>query len=475
MQHMIMNKLRAFLTLFLLTAVPGLVMAQEAVPWDAQAYGAEFKYFQEQRTQDRKSWAAVPPEEQKQELETVKTPALERRDQMVAYYNGAMEKWDTEQLNGYLDAAKDEDLKAVSLWLGQERGEALARKLSTLRALTEKAGQRGLDDTDLAALVPYLKSDAIEGMKTSRSAAESVKNPDAAGQEKTGLEPSRSGKKLNEFAGTEPSKLTAGKFSKLYDGSAAAGSSEEPSSGVRLSAQKHSAAAGPAELPPQRSLKTAGIPSPSGQPGAPSENKSAALTSDAYGITIHVSGKDSPLTFRKGTEAEAAIRQLSDGSITKVIFYGHGGPGLQTVGPASYDANDTAALLKGKMAKGGEVQFSGCNTSSIGGSTLNPLVGLSMAARRLLYFSLPYFQDRHDGVPAAEASRQWEKTWNADLARDTSLGVKGAIVCGYRTFGLVPGRLPGVTRLMGNQEATTPGYVAGKKGCYQDGKEVPAP
>ena len=133
------------------------------------------------------------------------------------------------------------------------------------------------------------------------------------------------------------------------------------------------------------------------------------------------------------------------------------------------------SLVTGKMAKDGVVQFSGCNTSSIGGSTINPLVGLSMAARRLLYFSLPYFQDRADGVPAAEASKQWEKTWNADLARDTSVGLKGTIVCGYRTFGLVPGRLPGVTKLLGNQEATTPGYVAGKKGCYKDGNEVPAP
>ncbi|PKP63939.1 MAG: hypothetical protein CVT86_03960 [Alphaproteobacteria bacterium HGW-Alphaproteobacteria-8] len=35
--------------------------------------------------------------------------------------------------------------------------------------------------------------------------------------------------------------------------------------------------------------------------------------------------------------------------------------------------------------------------------------------------------------------------------------------------------LPGLTRLLGNQEATTPGYVAGKKVCYQDGREGPEP
>ena len=76
---------------------------------------------------------------------------------------------------------------------------------------------------------------------------------------------------------------------------------------------------------------------------------------------------------------------------------------------------------------------------------------------------------------SAEAREFWEKEWNKDLARDTSLGVRGAVVCGYRTFGLVPGRFPVVTTIQGSQEATTPGYVAGVKACYRNGVEVPAP
>jgi len=191
-------------------------------------------------------------------------------------------------------------------------------------------------------------------------------------------------------------------------------------------------------------------------------------------VTIYTTGAQQPLTFRKGEEAVAAIRRMPDGSITRIIFYGHGYPGMQSVGSFDLDAADTGEILKGKMARGGVVQFSGCNTSSVGGSSLNPAVGLSILARRLLYFSLPYFQDRFGGTPADEARQQWNRTWNADLARDTSLNLRGAVVCGYRTFGLVPGRLPGVTAVIGNQEATTPGYVAGKKACYQDGREVPA-
>lgn len=126
------------------------------------------------------------------------------------------------------------------------------------------------------------------------------------------------------------------------------------------------------------------------------------------------------------------------------------------------------------MAKGGVIQFAGCNTASIGGPTLNPAVGISILVRRFLYFSLPYFQDRVDGATADQAKQQWEKGWNADLARETSLQMKGSLVCGYRTYGLEPGRFPIVTRIIGNQEATTPGYVVGKKACYEDGIEAPA-
>ncbi|HAU89173.1 MAG TPA: hypothetical protein DCW72_02755, partial [Elusimicrobia bacterium] len=237
-------------------------------------------------------------------------------------------------------------------------------------------------------------------------------------------------------------------------------------------ANKSAGAASPQRIPATPAVKSS-VPAP--LPGTAAQKKSTAWTSDAYGITVQVAGRPEPLTFRKARDAEAAIRQLPDGSISRITLYGHGSPGMQTVGDDAYDPDSAAAMLKGKMARGGVVQFSGCNTASIGGASVNPAVGISMAARRLLYFSLPYFQDRMDGVPAAQAREQWEKTWNADLSRDTSLQMRGTVVCGYRTFGLVPGRLPGLTRLMGNQEATTPGYVAGKKVCYRDGREVPEP
>ncbi|GEM_PF-3331584 len=203
--------------------------------------------------------------------------------------------------------------------------------------------------------------------------------------------------------------------------------------------------------------------------GAPEEKSTGA-----HGVTIHVRGSAEPLIFRKGADAAAAIRKLPDGSITYIQFYGHGAPGYQTVDPAyGLGSEDAGELLKGKMAPGATLQFSGCNTASIGTETrINPAFGLSSITRRILYFSIPYFQDRFDGRSAEEAREFWEDAWNKDLAQDTSLELRGTRVCGYRTFGLVPERLPGVSHLLGREEATSPGYVAGVRACYINGVEV---
>jgi hypothetical protein len=204
--------------------------------------------------------------------------------------------------------------------------------------------------------------------------------------------------------------------------------------------------------------------------GGGTEEKSTG----AHGVTIHLLGSDRPLTFRRGADAAAAIRRLPDGSITSIQFYGHGAPGYQTVDPDfGVDSAGASELLRGKMAPGATLEFSGCNTSSVGTRTrVNPFFGLSTITRRLVYFSLPYFSDRLNGVDAREAREFWEDAWNKDLAQETSIQLRGTKVCGYRTFGLGPERLPGVSHLLGREAATSPGYVAGIKACYINGVEI---
>lgn len=461
-----------FLTLVL---AGGYASALEPVPWNHKDYASEFKYFREGGAFTAETWAGVLPEGQEKELLEAKQPAAERLEAMKAYYAAAMAKWNSPTLRDYTSKTKEADIKAVHLWLGEEKASAFSRKLALTSSLLKKAKREGLGDEDALALEPHLRPGAIADLRALKAAGEALKKQ-ASGTAPKGPE-SKSTAALDKFAGPDPSKLGADSFSKLYDNMNVSGA--DP-----VVAGRGGYAAGAAKAVPAAQLtaprtrpaftmpevKSAPV-SGTAQPAAP---KSTALTSDAYGVTVYVTGRQQPLTFRKGEEAVTAIRGLPDGSITKVIFYGHGGPGIQSVGPFDVDADVARDILKGKMARNGVLQFAGCNTSSIGGPTLNPAVGLSMVARRLLYFSVPYFQDRFNGVPADQARDQWGKTWNADLARDASRNLPEAVVCGYRTFGLVPGRLPGVTAVMGNQEAATPGYIAGKKACYQNGREVPA-
>ena len=467
-----MKKLRPLFILLSLALAGTCASALEPVPWNQKDHAAEFKLFQERAAFTPETWALLIPEEQGKLLSEAKKPGLERQEAMKAYHAAAMEKWNSAALRDYTSKTKEENIKAVHLWLGQEKAAAFSLKLAVTHSMLKKARTEGLSDKDALALEPYLLPEAIADLRSLRSAAEALRKQ-SSGEAPKGPG-SRSTASLDRFAGPDPSKLGADSFSKLYDNMSVSGADPVVAGrGQPAAGTAKTGAAAPLTAAQTRTPSFA-MPEVKSAPAAPADTKPSAWTSDAYGVTIYTTGAQQPLTFRKGEEAVAAIRRMPDGSITRIIFYGHGYPGMQSVGSFDLDAADTGEILKGKMARGGVVQFSGCNTSSVGGSSLNPAVGLSILARRLLYFSLPYFQDRFGGTPADEARQQWNRTWNADLARDTSLNLRGAVVCGYRTFGLVPGRLPGVTAVIGNQEATTPGYVAGKKACYQDGREVPA-
>jgi len=484
---------RFLIALTLLALAGASAFAQEAVEWKHQDFRPEFALFVESDAYSRETWTALSPLEQTRVLEEARQPAAERLAAMTAYYDAAMLPWTTQQLNGYAAGVKEADTAAVKLWLGQVKADAFKKKLSVTRAMIKKAAAEGLSDEDRQALQTYLAPEAIADLGALRAAA-SLQRQAAVTANPAKNEPPKG--TVNAALQGVTGKLggsVSGNLAKAFDGSAAAGDAVPlPETAARQAVPKGAAGAAVSGMAAQTGAlvnKSAGtalaqrgpaapavkstVPAP--PPEAAAQKQSTAWTSDAYGITVQVAGRPEPLSFRKARDAEAAIRQLPDGSISRITLYGHGSPGMQTVGDDAYDPDSAAAMLKGKMARGAVVQFSGCNTASIGGASVNPAVGISMAARRLLYFSLPYFQDRADGVPAAQAREQWEKTWNADLSRDTSLQLRGTVVCGYRTFGLVPGRLPGLTRLLGNQEATKPGYIAGKKVCYQDGREVPEP
>lgn len=472
--------------------------AAEPVPWKHADYSSEFKYFQESEAFTADTWLALPPGDQEQALREVKQPAKERLEAITAYFQALMAPWDTVQLRDYASQTADADGATVRLWLGQERAAAMQKKLRVTRAALRKAAAEGLKEAEAGALRPYLTEEAIADLR-SLKAAEGLQRQADPEARKNEIPKETANATIGSVSGALGDS-TGKSINKVFDGSTARGDVADPVRAGNITHKRYElpreavasaagaiarpvgdqvarGAAGALGAAPSRATTATTVKSAAPQPLAASagaQPKSTAWTSDAYGYTI-TTADGRTHTFRDQKQAEAAIRAMPNGSVSRIVLYGHGSPGMQTVGNASYEAGDAADLLKGKMARGGVIHFTGCNTASIGDATLNPAVGLSMLTRRIMYFSLPYIQDRLDGVPADQARQQWDKGWNADLSRDTSLQMRGAIVCGYRTFGLVPGRMPGLTRLVGNQEATSPGYVAGKKVCYQDGREVPEP
>lgn len=182
------------------------------------------------------------------------------------------------------------------------------------------------------------------------------------------------------------------------------------------------------------------------------------LKPNSYGITIYRGEQESE--FRKLSEAEHFLKILPEKAVTMAVFYGHGAPGMMTLGEDTLVAAGVVRMLKGKIAPGSAVHLFGCNTSAVPMKiSFNPLNGLSYLTRRILYYQ---------GARLSGASKETaEEMWNEDMAYDVSKELKDVEVCGLATFGLVPERLIG-------KEKAKPGLVLGQWICYKNRQKVSA-
>lgn len=191
---------------------------------------------------------------------------------------------------------------------------------------------------------------------------------------------------------------------------------------------------------------------------------------NAYGITVRVGGD--AFSFRDPVDAVNYIQSVQGPVIEEVTLYGHGAPGLIILGEEYLGPGDTISMLQGRLAPGAKVHLVGCNTASIGEASLNPLRGLSSLVRRAGYYTWPLIREvLLEGKDPDQSRRDNADYWDQDLAREVSAGLPGAQICGFRTFGLVPSRIPFVSTLMGTRESATPGAVGGSKACYTNGVE----
>ena len=189
---------------------------------------------------------------------------------------------------------------------------------------------------------------------------------------------------------------------------------------------------------------------------------------DGHGVTIEVVGQEDPIAFRYGKNAEAYIRDLPEGSIRDIIFYGHGAPGMiQIENGYPLDAEAIAKLLSGKMTSSGAIHVVGCNTASVGYEGLEDSnvftgagYGLATLTRRLTYFSLPVI------VGGADKDVM-EEMWNEDLARQVSQSIRDVTVYGQRTFAFPADRL-----VPASTNATPSRWMMSREAAYRNGQTV---
>ncbi|MEZ0314970.1 MAG: hypothetical protein ACAI38_24635 [Myxococcota bacterium] len=208
--------------------------------------------------------------------------------------------------------------------------------------------------------------------------------------------------------------------------------------------------------PPERNA-LAGLPStPAG--------RLARLLPDGYGVTIRFRGQPEA-AFRDYGEATRAIAAAPPGSITSVILYGHGAPGMLSIGGSILDAGEVGRLLAGKLAPNARVTLYGCNTAGVGDQGLSrnlaesAFFGLSSLMRRLTYFSLP--------VLTGADRAAMEDMWDDDMALDVSRALPDAEVVGFRTYAFPADRL-----VPGAQNATPSRHVLARSATYKNGDLV---
>lgn len=154
-------------------------------------------------------------------------------------------------------------------------------------------------------------------------------------------------------------------------------------------------------------------------------------------------------------------------SIRSVVYYGHGAPGMMTIGDDyTLTSDDVVSQLTGKMAPNGEVHLVGCNTASIGSRAYESspaemvFYGLSVLARRLAYFSAPVMLG---GLDKDTANAHWDD----DMANETSRGLPNVRITGFRTFAFPADRL-----VPGSSNVTPSPYVMARSVTYRDSQEV---
>lgn len=181
----------------------------------------------------------------------------------------------------------------------------------------------------------------------------------------------------------------------------------------------------------------------------------------AFGITGKYVGTDgSPTTFAAPYEArEAKIASFPDRSLVLIVVYAHGMPGQ--IGDDDVDA--LTRMLGKKMRAGGQIHLLGCSTAGIEAHFWNPVGGLGLLLRMMMYHGAQKLSGN------ADAARDWSK----NLAGDLSVRIPHVYVMGLSGISFPLSRIS--TALGKDLEGYSPKALMGDRFVYFDGKLTELP
>jgi hypothetical protein len=182
----------------------------------------------------------------------------------------------------------------------------------------------------------------------------------------------------------------------------------------------------------------------------------------AFGITgKYVDANGEVVSFAVPyEERKAKINSLPDRSILLIIVYAHGAPGM--IGDD--DTDSLANLLKDKMAPSSQIHLLGCSTAGIEAHFWNPVGGLGLLARMIMYHGFPKWANEED----------ISKKWADNLAGDLSKRIPGVYVMGLSGISFPLSRIPEVT--VGKDiEGYSPKGLMGDRFTYSNGRLTELP
>jgi hypothetical protein len=181
----------------------------------------------------------------------------------------------------------------------------------------------------------------------------------------------------------------------------------------------------------------------------------------AFGITgkyIEAPGKSVQFAVPYD-ERKKKIASLPDRSIDIIVVYAHGAPGM--IGDD--DVDDLTQMLQNKMKSYGQIHLLGCSTAGVDAHWWNPVGGLGLLTRMIMYHGLQRISGNDDIA----------EKWATNLAGSLSQRIPNVYVLGLSGISFPLSRI--TTALGKDLEGYSPKALMADRFVYFNGKESKLP